>query len=388
MRWTCMTAAVAMALAGLMVACKPIPGSDDKTQTDATADPPPTADRWVATGYGSMELVESTPPAGMPPPPAAPQAGATPAVNAAPASAATRPFEFDADLAPKPAAAECRFPVLPPASGYRLYAAGSYGGRDAGFHIDRSGSEATLMDVVVNQRDAPVALMLGSYEPTVWNIGWSRGTRIVAVLVGGYHRQVVTGLPADVPVIVSTYDDKGPCGYFYVTAEKAAILPPIAQRAFGRRIDMVYPAEKGRVVVGEPLGAGATLVTDRNARPAADFQVAESLAGGKAGLEHAVRRGWLREATRADADAWLAAVARQPSADVPPIAGGRPPGRIRMHNGYVVLQAFELPPGLHGAHSATFFVPEGGPRPTGDLGHSALYDFNTMTCAGAVCGMH
>ena len=58
-----------------------------------------------------------------------------------------------------------------------------------------------------------------------------------------------------------------------------------------------------------------------------------------------------------------------------------------MHHGYVVLKPFELPPGLYGAHSATFFVPNGVSRPTGNPGHSAIYDFNTLTCQGAICGM-
>jgi hypothetical protein len=56
-----------------------------------------------------------------------------------------------------------------------------------------------------------------------------------------------------------------------------------------------------------------------------------------------------------------------------------------MHNAYVVLGPFRLPEGLYGAHSATFFVPKGVPRPTGNLGHSVLYDFNTLTCAGVLC---
>ena len=88
---------------------------------------------------------------------------------------------------------------------------------------------------------------------------------------------------------------------------------------------------------------------------------------------------------QSDADAWLAARASRPQADVPPIAGGAPPGRMTLHNGYVVLKPFRLPAGLYGAHSATFFVPRGVARPTGNLGPSLLYDFNTLTCAGTFC---
>ncbi len=312
----------------------------------------------------------------------------TPVVHAAalePAAepGATKPFDATM-VATEPASANgCSFPMLDATKQpFKLYAAGAYSGRKLGMQIDQSGNEAGRIDVGVNRPGEAVALMLGSYDPTVWHVGWSRGTRIVAVLVGGYHRQVVTGLPKDVPVIVSTYDNKGPCGYFYVTAEKAPTLNPIARRAFGRGIDMLYPATQGSVLVG---AAAAGMITDASAQADSAFRIADDMAAGEAGLAYAVSRGWLREATSADADAWLAARASRPQADVPPIAGGTPPGRMTMHNGYVVLKPFRLPAGLHGAHSATFFVPKGVARPTGNLGHSVLYDFNTLTCAGTFC---
>jgi hypothetical protein len=277
----------------------------------------------------------------------------------------------------------CSFPMLDAAKQpFKLYAAGAYSGRKLGMQIDQSGNGAGRIDVGVNRPGEAVALMLGSYDPTVWHIGWTSGTRIVAVLVGGYHKQVVTGLPKGVPLIVSTYDNKGPCGYFYVTADKAPTLNPIARRAFGRGIDMLYPAAQGSVLVGAAAGG---MITDASARDDDAFRIAESMAAGEAGLAYAVSRGWLREAMQSDADAWIAARASRPQADVPPIAGGALPGRMTVHNGYVVLKPFRLPEGLYGAHSATFFVPRGVARPTGNLGHSVLYDFNTLTCAGTFC---
>jgi hypothetical protein len=70
--------------------------------------------------------------------------------------------------------------------------------------------------VAVNNGGQPVVLILGAYEPTVWNIGWTTGTRILAVLVSGYHRQALAGLDPKVPTINSSYDNRGPCGYFYL----------------------------------------------------------------------------------------------------------------------------------------------------------------------------
>jgi hypothetical protein len=230
--------------------------------------------------------------------------------------------------------------------------------------------------------------MLGSYEPTVWNIGWTPGTRILAVLVSGYHRQVLTGLPARVPVLVSSYDNKGPCGYFYVSPNHAAKLNPVARRVFGRPVDMMYLSRDGMVAVGDPLAPDASLVTDRAARAPESFRLPDSQLSGPAGLEQAVRQGFLRPATQADLEAWFAAL--QTSArrgDVPPIAGGAPRRHLGMIRGYVVLEAYTLPPGMYGANSATFFVPKGVPRPQGSLGHSTMYDFNLLACSGVACGI-
>ena len=314
--------------------------------------------------------------------------GASPTPADGQAATTTRPFEFETPAGQAAPPAACAFPELATVGPFRLYAAGAYSGRKLGYQIDRSGHEGTTVDVLVNSPGSPVALMLGNYEPTAWNIGWTKGTRIVAVLVGGYHSQHVTGLPDGVPLIVSTHDNRGSCGYFYISADKPQGLNPLARQVFGQQIDMLYPVREGRVVVGDALRPDAKPVTDAAASPVASFRVPDTLAAGEAGLEYAMRQGWLRRATPGDAQAWVAALDARPDRDDrPPVAGGRPPRSLSVHNGYVVLAQFELPPGLYGAHSATFFVPKGVARPTGNPGHSAIYDFNTLTCHGAVCGM-
>ncbi|GFM52893.1 hypothetical protein PSCICE_41600 [Pseudomonas cichorii] len=112
------------------------------------------------------------------------------------------------------------------------------------FQIDQSGHQATQFDIAVNSPEQPVALILGAYEPTVWNIGWSQGTKIVAVYVSGYYRQGVAGLDAKVPVLNSSYENKGPCGYFYVGKEQNTGLNPLSRQLFGQPVKLVYPAEK------------------------------------------------------------------------------------------------------------------------------------------------
>lgn len=377
----------------LLAACVPasgctLPGqaapATESAQTAPAAAPPAVPATPTSAG-AEVEIPTATV---APPTTPASSAQATAAAEpAAPLPAGTKPFDFAAPVASATTTpGECAFAGLDRLGDFRVLAAGAYSGKRLNFPIDDSGNQAGRFDVAVNHPQQPVVLMLGGYDPAVWHVGWTPGTRIVAVLVGGYHAQFVTGLPKDVPVLVSTYDNRGPCGYFYVSAENARTLNPIARKAFNRNVDMMYLATKGKVVVGEPL-QGQTLVTDASAREDTAFQIADSQAGGEAGLDYAVAQGWLREARQSDMDAWLSAYARLETSDVPPIAGGRPAGRMRSHNAYVVLKAFRLPPGLYGAHSATFIVPKGVARPTGELGHSTLYDYNTMTCKGTTCDM-
>ena len=143
---------------------------------------PPSTTTTVAPVTGSLPA---------PPPP----------IRAATTDGAIKPFDF-AGASGGVGPAVCRFDGLQLPPGTKVYAAGGYGGAAQSFQIDQSGHQATRMDVAVNQPSAPVVLMLGSYEPTVWNVGWSPGTRILAVLVSGYHRQVINGLPSSVPRIV------------------------------------------------------------------------------------------------------------------------------------------------------------------------------------------
>lgn len=281
----------------------------------------------------------------------------------------------------------CGFSELNLPSEFAVFAAGAYSGRKVGFQIDQSGHEGTQMDVAVNSPNKPVALMLGAYEPTIWNIGWSKETEILAVLVGGYHRQVVAGLEERTPLLVSSYDNRGPCGYFYVSPDKLAPLNSLSRRVFGRPADMVFPATNGKIVVGEPILAGTRLVTSAESAPESFYDRSAPIAG-PAGLEDAVRKGLLRKATAADAQAWAdAVVQRSPRRDIPPVAGQGVPKRPKpsVYNAYVVLGAFTYPAGLYGAHSATFLIPKGVPKPEGNPGHSAVYDFNTLNCEGALC---
>lgn len=282
----------------------------------------------------------------------------------------------------------CELPGLDLPADTLVYAAGNYGGRELDVQIDQSGHQATQFDLLVNSPNRPVVLLLGAYEPSIWNIGWTAGTQILAVLAVGYHRQVVAGLPAETPLRTSSYEDKGPCGYLYVDDEQRGKLNPLAQRVFKRNVDLVYQVGNGAMVLGEPLPKGAVQLTSPDSPP--DSFVDDSLPkAGPAGLAEAVEKGLMRPAEAADIAAWQAIVtakANKLAQDLPPMATPSERPQMFMHNAYVLLKAQRLPAGLYGAHLATFFLPKGVPYPEGELGHSTLYDFNTESCRGVGCG--
>ena len=131
------------------------------------------------------------------------------------------------------------------------------------------------------------------------------------------------------------------------------------------------------------------------ATPPASFKDPDAPLAGDAGLSDAVAKGLLRPATQVDIeqvrDYYRAQAAKSPAGkvDIPPIAGASPAAppeislpSISIHRSYVVLKQFAYPAGLYGAHGATFIVPQGVATPTGNPGHSSIFDLNTSTlCA-------
>jgi len=303
-----------------------------------------------------------------------------------------KPFDFVPDAKPHESTgqgATCAFSDLKLPAEFSVFAAGAYSGRKISFQIDQSGHEGTQIDVAVHSPAKPIVLMLGAYEPTIWNIGWSENTKILAVLVSGYHRQVVAGLEKTTPILISSSDNRGPCGYFYVTPDNLDPLNPLSRRVFGRPVDMVFPARNGKVVIGNPVSPETKLVTSDDITPESFHDKSAPIAG-PAGVADAVSKGLLRKATTADVEAWFEAVAQSsPPRDIPPVFGQGAPQPRRpkpaLYNAYVVLKPFVYPSGLYGGNSVSFLIPKGVPKPEGNPGHSAVYDFNTLTCQGPLC---
>lgn len=280
-----------------------------------------------------------------------------------------------------------------------VIAAGAYSGRPSGFSIDDSSHEASQFDVAVHS-DKPVALLLSAYEPAIWNIGWTKDTKVVAVFTTGYHRQVVSGLPSGTPTATSTYTGKEGCGYKYISnISDLAWLNPKAQEIFKRNVTRVYaePDKEGVIDIVESAKPKTDYVTSTDVRPESFKDPNKPLAG-KNGLLEAVAKGRIRPATQADIEGVkkhyeaLEAKKQAIKPASPPLAGNadsKPRVRtpfLSVHGTYVVLNDFIYPAGLTAVNHSTFIVPKGTKLPTGNPGLSVVLDLNRADpCATVVC---
>jgi hypothetical protein len=288
----------------------------------------------------------------------------------------------------------CRFPNLELPPNTAIYAAGGYGSECAplGHPIDPSGMMARRADVIVNEPNRPVVLMLGAHEPTVWNIEWTPGARILAVLASGSYGDAVSGLPKSTPVLLGWNYSKNKkvraCVPFYVESpkriDKIREINKLSEDVFGRAADYIVHFDKNcKIHIGEPLSIGGKTITSPDTPPESFFNPKAPLAG-KAGLIDAVAKGLLRKATKQDLKAWKK---------------GESPGNSNASDesdnmelstsypwtSYVVLKPFVFPRGLYGPDAAIFYVPKGVPLPEGERGHSTIYDLNSMSCIGPMC---
>ncbi len=275
---------------------------------------------------------------------------------------------------------ECMYPELSIPSDLVIYGTESYSGRKTNFQIDQSGHTATQFDITVNHPYKPVALMLSSYEPSIWNIKWAAGTNIVAIWASGYHKQVIAGAPSHVPTF-TRYSGKTPCikGSRY---PKEHQLRTLSRRLFNKPIDQfVQGNNTGNVLLGSRTSPSTHLQTNIS-KPPKSFRDKTAPLAGKAGLKEARSKGLIRYATAHDKLLWEQAVSLKNDRKSP--SGLHTIG----HNyGYVVLKEFTYPAGLYGAHMSLFYIPKGVPTPSGNPGHSAVYNFNTLVCSGGPCGI-
>lgn len=100
-------------------------------------------------------------------------------------------------------------------------------------------------------------------------------------------------------------------------------------------------------------------------------------------LERAINEGSIRRATDEDLqafrDAYIEKKYVRNNLPIPATEDALSVTKVDLSRAYVVLKNFTYPSGLVNEYKAVFFIPAGVPEPSGDIGHSAFYDFGTLT---------
>lgn len=74
-------------------------------------------------------------------------------------------------------------------------------------------------EIRITETTKPVTVVLCAYDPGTWKITLAEGAKMERVIVGGYHKQKVTGLPEGTPVDYHVYEQGGGADYFYTYHE-------------------------------------------------------------------------------------------------------------------------------------------------------------------------
>jgi len=275
----------------------------------------------------------------------------------------------------------CAFPEVVLPSDLRIYGAGNYAGRVFDRQIDSSGQQATEFDIAVNSPNQPVALILGAYDPAIWNISWTEGTKIVAVAVTGYHRQIVIGITPDTPILISRGN---PCELSYIIGGNVDSLNRLSEKIFHRSTDAIYLSSNGRSVLGSPLATGTQLITSK-ATSIDDFLDKDLPLAGSAALAKALLEGSIRKSNGDERKEWRRRwMAKYPE---PALQSGNLTSHplLSESNTYVILKPYQIPQGLSATGLPVFYLPEGVPFPKGNIDEAMLYNLGLLECHGRMC---
>ena len=283
---------------------------------------------------------------------------------------------------------ELIFPDLP--EEFSVFAIGTYRGtRAVNAELDESGHAVTQVEVIVNKPGQPVVLVLTANDPVVWRVGIARDSRVVGILVSGYHGQALIGPAKEVPHAISSYSTKGKFEYFYATGASKALLSmnEAVKKLVGREIDRFEnKATNGVFYIGEPpanpddISYSDDLQLKSFAKPEKNADGGDRLPAGEKGLAILVKEGKLRLAKNKDINAWIDKASEKYARFNPEL---RVETYMEVGRTYVVLVELSLPDGMYGAHSASFIIPLDVPFPTGPECHNSFYHMDGTVSGSA-----
>lgn len=265
-------------------------------------------------------------------------------------------------------------PWLPPQ--FEVVQVETYGGHASvqpPIELDNSGHEVKRLDVIVNSPGKSIVLVLNSYDPVVWNVAWTPGTRVVGAAVRGYHGQAIMGIPKWIPLLISSYEmrDRGSCS---ISAEQVTGQKAVATIKRGSE-NVIWIGNRD-----ENLLARVESSRDYTLDEFAIRRASGEVPAGPRGIAMLVQQGYLRPARGKDLS--LVKGLRGNSGR----GSGGGDSDLVLPDTYVVLKPVQLPDGLYGAHSVTLIIPRGVPFPGGPRGHNTYYMADSAKCDGTACG--
>lgn len=269
----------------------------------------------------------------------------------------------------KPIAETCKFSVplasLPPNA--KVYALSDSSGTDLDFQIEGSAKPAMLMEVRINSPSEPVFLLLSAHNPAIWHFSWTKGTKIAAVYISSRHKQIISGLPDGVPLLINNVEEQlSACPPLEMSAayDKLVANNDLSRHLFNRNIEAVYFPGRNRpavTVLGQPL-TGDSPFESAQELDVKKYRAPATLLTGKVGLNEAVDKGLIRVADNEDMRAYKIAEAKAKGVPDNLIKNNLKTSENYYDRYYVVLSPdFIIPENTR----AAFYVPEGMPKPKG-----------------------
>jgi hypothetical protein len=282
-------------------------------------------------------------------------------------------------VAPAPEGETCRWPWSPIDGDFEVYAVEVSAPRQTGMRLPGQDRGADKFDLLVNRPGKRVALLLGRYDPMVWNVSRTATTQIIGVFASGYYAPLVRGLDSKTPLLTtSSIGSATACPAFYFTPNSLPLVNTLAKRAFGRPATaFVQLTTIGNGVVGDQARPDEAIMGGI----AGDHR--DVLTGGVVNplivaVNDALAKGILRPArmgeSTAHANAW------RKFKGLPPVPTWNTDDPREEYRVYVVLKPFVIPSGLTPLQKVDvrFIVPRGVSPPTGDLTDIGLHDWNRL----------
>lgn len=249
----------------------------------------------------------------------------------------------------------------------------------------------TNINVNITDNTRPIVLALMAYNKNLWVINLGKGVTVKKLILAGYHSQRVSGLPLNIPIETYTYDPS-PCencsrGAFTFHSDESS--PPQLKELTGLDASSFQGGYKGGSFSIFPgmhivkslskennweIKAIQDVVKPTPSITATDPQVL---------LDQAVLNRIIRKATAEDVrkfrDAYIDKKYASKNLPVPTNEDALSVTGVDISRAYVVLKEFTYPPGMINEKKVVFFIPKGILEPKGEYGHSAIYDFETLT---------